>query len=140
MPLYKLLYRSDVSLKGSQDDVDRQIGDIVRSSALSNSNVGLTGALIASEGVFIQALEGPLPALEATFEKICQDLRHKRVSLIELAAAEERTFSEWSMARVHDGVAMLAPFTVSNNKDASRLDASLIKTLVTSMRHLLLVG
>ena len=39
MPLYKLLYRSDVSLKGSQDDVDRQIGDIVRSSALSNSNV-----------------------------------------------------------------------------------------------------
>ncbi|HEV7434384.1 MAG TPA: BLUF domain-containing protein [Pseudorhizobium sp.] len=138
MPLYRLLYRSEIALTGSKDQIDHQIDQIVSASEQSNARSGLTGALIASGGVFIQALEGPLGALEATFEKICLDLRHKRVNLIELAAAEERIFPEWSMIRVAQGAQMIEICTVVGVRESGRLDTSTTSALVSLMRNILL--
>lgn len=137
MPLYRLLYRSDISLQGTKDEIDQQIDEIVRSSARSNKITGLSGALVASGGFFIQALEGPLGALELTFEKICLDLRHKHVSLIEFAAAEERIFPEWSMVRVDQEAAMVEICTVVGLEESRLLDASTTTALVSLMRSLL---
>src|SRR3712207_6695481 len=100
MSLYRLLYRSEIALLGSPEVVDSQINEIVRAATRANVRIGLSGALIASDGVFIQALEGPLVWVEKTFEKICMDLRHKHVKLIEFAAAESQVFPEWAMVRV----------------------------------------
>ncbi len=138
MPLYRLLYQSEIALAGLQPEIDRQIDAIVHASATSNAATGLSGALIASGGVFIQALEGPLGALETTFEKICTDRRHKRVALIELAAAEERVFPEWTMVRVAQGAEVLDICRVIGAHETRRLDASTTTALVSLMRSILL--
>lgn len=139
MALYRLLYRSDIAITGP--DIENQINDIVHASARANADVGLTGALVASGGVFIQALEGPLPALEASFEKICCDLRHRHVQLIELAAAEDRIFLEWPMVRVSQGTDMaeLTAFcSIVGSRQPMRLDMSMTGALVSLMRSMLL--
>lgn len=136
MPLYRLLYRSEISLPDTQP-LDQQIQSIVAAADRANALNDLSGALIAADGVFIQALEGPLAALEATFEKICTDLRHKHVRLIELAAADERVFAEWRMVRVEhedDVLRLCAGFGLENTV---RPDVSKTSAIITLMRSIL---
>ena len=100
MIIQRLLYRSDNALTGLAEDVNRAIEQIIAGSRRRNEASGITGALMFSSGVFIQVLEGPVGAVEATFERICLDLRHRHVRLLELAIAEERVFAEWAMVQV----------------------------------------
>ena len=107
------------------------------SSALANTRDNLSGALIASNGVFIQALEGPLTALETTFERICRDLRHRRVRLIELAAAEERAFPEWRMIRVNNKEDVLQLCREFGLQGSGRPDAFRTSAIIALMRSVL---
>ena len=100
MTIHRLLYRSDMDLDGTAAGIQQQVVEIVRLAEAHNAANGLTGALLHTRGVFIQVLEGPLPVVEATFERICCDLRHRRVELLELVQAEGRVFEEWAMARI----------------------------------------
>lgn len=100
MPLHRLLYRSEANLAGSDADIQQQIAEIVAAAAAGNEAAGLTGALLYAGGIFVQALEGPPATVERTFERICCDHRHRRMELLEFVHAENRTFAEWSMARV----------------------------------------
>lgn len=100
MFIHRLLYCSDADLAGGPEDVERLVLKIVEAARAANAAAGITGAILFSSGVFVQALEGPIDAVEATFERICGDLRHKRVRLVELAVAEDRVFEGWSMVRV----------------------------------------
>ncbi len=138
MPLYRLLYRSEFAFKQSDSPIDQQIDAIVEAAAQANQENNLSGALIASNGVFIQALEGPLAALEITFEKICSDLRHSRVRLVEFAAAEDRVFPEWKMVRVEQEEQVLNLCVGLGIEDAGRLDVSKTGAIVTLMRSILL--
>ncbi|MGN7291757.1 BLUF domain-containing protein [Rhizobium sp. SAFR-030] len=137
MPLYRLLYRSDIALSPEAGPFDEQIEAIVASSALANTRDNLSGALIASNGVFIQALEGPLTALETTFERICRDLRHRRVRLIELAAAEERAFPEWRMIRVNNKEDVLQLCSEFGLQGSGRPDALRTSAIIALMRSVL---
>jgi len=137
MPLYRLLYRSEASLQVPEQNWDRTIDQIVTTSAQLNENVGLSGALVTSKGLFVQVLEGPLGPLEATFERICRDLRHRRVILMELAAAEERIFENWSMVRIRDVESITDICCLLGLDDTSRLYASTTSALVSLMRNLL---
>jgi hypothetical protein len=49
-------------------------------------------------------LEGPLAAVEATFERIQQDYRHGDVSLLALEPITHRSFSNWAMGFVGNSV------------------------------------
>lgn len=138
MPLYRLLYRSEASLQVSEQDWDRTIDQIVATSAQLNENVGLSGALVTSKGLFVQALEGPLGPLEATFERICRDLRHRRVILMELAAAEQRVFEDWSMVRIRDVESTADISCLLGLDDTSHLYASTTSALISLMRNLLM--
>ncbi|MBY0295502.1 MAG: BLUF domain-containing protein [Methylobacterium sp.] len=100
MTLHRLLYRSDVAMIGSEATIRQHLGEIVATSQERNAANGLTGALLQAHGVFLQVLEGPLGAIEPTFERICCDLRHRRVELVELVPIEQRLFAEWSMAAI----------------------------------------
>lgn len=100
MPLHRLLYRSEANLAGTDADIQHQIAEIVARAAAGNEAAGLTGALLYAGGMFVQALEGPPATVERTFERICCDHRHRRMELLEFVHAENRTFAEWSMARV----------------------------------------
>lgn len=99
-PLMRLLYRSEIALTEAGEALDRRIGEIAEQSRVNNRDVGVTGALMVAAGAFVQAVEGPPDAVEATFERICRDLRHRRVQLLELVEVEDRAFGEWAMAIV----------------------------------------
>lgn len=137
MFIQRLLYRSESALVGSDDEVDDQVLAIVESSRKSNEAAGLTGALLLSSGVFIQALEGPVDAIERKFERICCDLRHRRVRLLQLAAVEGRLFGDWSMSIVTPTLELARLCPTLDAAESTRLDATKADAALRTMRDLL---
>ncbi|KAB1073441.1 BLUF domain-containing protein [Methylobacterium planeticum] len=140
MTIHRLLYRSDMDLVGTAASIEQQLIEIIRLSEARNAVNDLTGALLHTRGVFIQALEGPLPAIEATFERICCDLRHRRVELLELVHAEERVFAEWSMARITADHAFEKLFPCLENIEEQHLESASAQATIQLMRSLLIAG
>lgn len=140
MQIHRLLYRSDAILSGSTETVEQQVAAIVDRSRRANETAGLTGALLLSGGEFIQVLEGRVEAVEATFERICCDLRHRRVRLLELAVAEDRVFAEWAMVRIQPAneIARLCPGLDMSGQ--SRLDSHTAEVAIQMMRTVLLTN
>lgn len=98
--LYRLVYRSRANLP--EAEAPAEVARLVARARAANARVGITGALLLADGHFLQAIEGPLDALEALFERICSDFRHREVQLLEFAPAEDRLFSAWAMERVDE--------------------------------------
>lgn len=98
MSFHRLLYRSLPAIIGPQEAVAKEAARIVVASREANAREGVSGALLAAPGVFMQVIEGPLPAVERTFERICGDVRHRHIQLIDFTCVEQRSFSEWPMA------------------------------------------
>ena len=138
MFIQRLLYRSESALVGSNDEVDDQVQQIVESSRKANEAAGLTGVLLLSSGGFIQALEGPVDVIETKFERICCDLRHRRVRLLQLAAVEERLFDGWSMSRVTATAELARLCPTLDAAESTRLDATRADAALQIMRSLLL--
>jgi Sensors of blue-light using FAD len=57
----------------------------------------VTGALMFAGGVFVQMLEGEAADVEVVFERICRDMRHRRLVLLDFSSADERMFEGWGM-------------------------------------------
>jgi len=108
-PLYRLVYSSRPAIGGSHDELRRQLGQILRASRRRNPELELTGALMLRDGCFLQALEGPIAALESLFERICRDERHGAVTLLELSPIDRRDFGDWAMAWIDEGAAHGTP-------------------------------
>lgn len=138
MAIHRLLYRSEMDLAGTAVGVQMQIVEMVRNSAARNAADGLTGALLHTRGLFIQVLEGPPPALEATFERICCDLRHRRVELIELVEAEERLFERWSMGQISADHTLEWLVAHLPEGDDQELKATSAKATIQFMRTLMI--
>lgn len=62
-----------------------------------NARDGLTGALICRADMYLQLLEGPQAALEATYARIIDDDRHLEVRRLIHEPCEERLFGAWAM-------------------------------------------
>jgi len=99
-PLHRLVYYSRNRVPGGPEAVARAVAEILAASRANNARVGVTGALLFNTGCFAQVLEGPISAVEATFERIQQDARHDDVSLLAFDPAPTRLFDTWSMAFV----------------------------------------
>lgn len=108
--LHTLAYFSRNAL-AEQDDTTAEIERILDVARRNNHDQGITGALLYSDGCFAQVLEGPLSAVEAIFEKIELDARHRDVAILHFKPLEKRSFGEWSMA-----------FAGSVDPDALKLD------------------
>jgi hypothetical protein len=63
----------------------------------NNQALGITGALIYENNKFGQVIEGAEKDIEALWQKIQKDSRHKNVRLIESRLISERSFSKWTM-------------------------------------------
>jgi hypothetical protein len=63
----------------------------------NNQALGITGALIYENNKFGQVIEGPEKDIQALWQKIQKDSRHKNVRLIETKLITERSFSKWTM-------------------------------------------
>lgn len=96
MPDYRLVYYSENRIPASK--LASEIETILVASRRNNVLVGISGALMFSEGHFAQVLEGDQAAIESTFERIQQDRRHGNIHLLEFSPAPTRAFQTWSMA------------------------------------------
>lgn len=96
--LRRLLYTSQCLIEGSPEEKGQEVRRIAEASEERNRRFDLTGALLFVDDSFIQVLEGPSAGLEAVFEEICCDLRHRDVKLIDLVPVESRMFADWAMA------------------------------------------
>ncbi len=98
--VFRLIYRSHSLI----DSVDRssQLASIFTSARRHNRGHEITGALMVSDGVFVQALEGAESEVRQLFEVIRADSRHDRVKLVQQTVAP-RTFGRWAMAEVTAG-------------------------------------
>ncbi|WP_207210872.1 BLUF domain-containing protein [Lichenibacterium minor] len=98
--LYRLVYTSRSLVGGDEAAQERTVARIVDASRRNNARAGVTGALLFSTGSFAQVLEGPRAAVEATFERIQRDPRHRDLSVLQCEFVGERFFSSWSMGFV----------------------------------------
>jgi len=93
--MYRLVYRSL-----AEGDVARALHGIAEAGSANNAASGLTGALLHSGSHFVEVLEGELAAVEATFERIAADLRHRGVELLQFTPVGARIFPGWTVAHV----------------------------------------
>jgi hypothetical protein len=79
------------------DFAEHDIPQLLEKTRAANASRGITGMLLYVEGSFFQVLEGDGEPVDALFQKISADSRHKHVTLIIREPIPERSFGEWSM-------------------------------------------
>jgi len=96
--LYTLAYFSRSAMQSTDETLEGEIQKILAVARENNQKLDVTGALLFSAGCFAQVLEGPLDAVEALFEQIECDPRHKNVTILHFRPVTARSFGDWSMA------------------------------------------
>lgn len=98
--LFRLVYYSRNAIFGLDEEVTSSVDAILSASQRNNAAVGVTGALMFTDGFFAQVLEGTMDAVEQVFERIQLDERHAEVRLLSFTPVSERVFPNWAMAFV----------------------------------------
>lgn len=95
MELYYLIYES----QATQLLIETDLILFLQKARVQNQANQLTGLLLyASDGRFLQVLEGPMEAIhQLYFEHITHDPRHHRLQLLAAGALDQRRFSDWYM-------------------------------------------
>jgi hypothetical protein len=96
--LHALAYFSRNAIEASDGALEEEIAAILRTARENNRRLGVTGALLYSEGCFAQVLEGKLADVEAIFECVQCDPRHREVTILHFTPIQARSFPAWSMA------------------------------------------
>jgi hypothetical protein len=76
------------------------VKDIVRVSQKNNAALGVTGALMLSNGIFLQCLEGDRLAVNALYHRILRDSRHSDPAVLNFTEINKRLFTGWAMGLV----------------------------------------
>lgn len=77
------------------------VNSILSSARSHNDHDRVTGMMYADGGRYVQALEGPPDAVEATFSRIRADGRHHHITVLSDRATDRREFGGDPMA-FHD--------------------------------------
>ena len=136
--LYRLVYLSQNGLEGDHAARDEQLCDILNASRRNNMQVGVTGALMFNTEYFAQVLEGPVDAVEATFERIQCDERHSNAIVLQFEPSETRAFSNWAMAYVGQSKESAEQFAAVGDEshvDFAALDGNEIFGLLMENLH-----
>jgi hypothetical protein len=91
--VYQLVYLSMAQARF--DEV--RLEELSLTAQRKNTESGVTGLLLFDGVRFIQALEGPKPAVLATMARIRQDDRHGLIDTVAAKAVDGRQFGDWSM-------------------------------------------
>jgi Sensors of blue-light using FAD len=94
--LIRLIYASRTN--GAITPVD--VKDIVRTSRRNNAGLGVTGALMLSNGIFLQCLEGDHLAVNALYHRILLDTRHREPAILQFTDIDQRLYAGWNMGLV----------------------------------------
>ena len=76
---------------------DAILAGILVDARRRNALDGVTGALIVRGDIYLQLLEGPPKAVEATFQRIRRDDRHTDVRAVHRIKDGQRLFGQWAM-------------------------------------------
>ena len=93
--LERLLYASTAT--GRTDSL-LNMATILGESQRNNEREGLTGALAAHDGRFIQVIEGTPGSLDRLLRRLAPDPRHRDIVILDRRPIAERRFTDWTMA------------------------------------------
>lgn len=110
MSIYNLVYRSHAQFDPNSSAGLEMINQILANARRCNVSRGVTGALLFTEGTFVQALEGDREHVRSTYERILGDPRHGEVEVLSTQFTDRRRFKEWSMAFVGDSEGLRTRF------------------------------
>jgi hypothetical protein len=133
--LYRLFYRSHQTPEVAAD-LDFVVGQIIGSAIRRNRAVGLTGLLLVVQGNFVQALEGNIDEVRATYARISIDPRHNDLHIISQGTVEQRLFGEWNMCANSLAPSDKAILTVLDGKgdfNPKALTAASVQRLLTTV-------
>jgi hypothetical protein len=94
--LHRLIYCSRATAE-CMSQMRTAFPQILRVSVRNNAEIEVTGALVACNGWFLQALEGPRIEVMKTYERIGADTRHRDIHLIRAEPIDHRRFASWNM-------------------------------------------
>ena len=114
--LVRLLYASRASEAMTQATID----SILQQSREHNPAAGITGILCFGGDVYIQVLEGGRSAVNALYNRIVADSRHREVMLLHYEEVGERRFAAWTMGQVN--LAKVNPSTLLRYLEKPVLD------------------
>lgn len=99
-PLYHIIYHSLAT--GPDGLSPAALAGLLRQARAYNQAHRLTGLLLyaAPTKEFVQVLEGPRDEVEAIYQKIAQDERHKHAFVLHEGTAASRMFPDWRMGFV----------------------------------------
>jgi len=92
----RALYISESRIE--QANVELSVADIVASAQIRNLKLGLTGALLFTGVYFAQILEGPPNSIAQLMGSLRDDVRHKKIVIIDQSPIQARRFGDWKMA------------------------------------------
>lgn len=124
VPLHRLAYLSTYRA-GRVDSELSALRAILSVSRKNNEAADVTGYLIFDGETFIQVLEGPRDALDATMTRIVRDERHRDVTVLATQPVETRSFREWKMGgyrRTPQQDPIFAAHGIAGKIDRSRID------------------
>jgi hypothetical protein len=98
--LSHLIYCSSASAQFEE----AQIPSILERARSSNAARAVTGMLIYVQKSFFQVLEGEATVVDAVFDRIRLDPRHRRITRIITEPIVKRSFGEWSMGFSAPGI------------------------------------
>jgi hypothetical protein len=95
--LVRLLYASRAAAEVTPAIVE----SILAQSRGKNPELGITGVLCHGGDVFMQVLEGGRGTVNALYNLIARDPRHREVMVLHYEEIAERKFAAWTMAQVN---------------------------------------
>lgn len=105
--VHQLIYSS-----AATDGVDGAVlQDILKVARTNNATLGVTGALVFYDGLFLQILEGPQRAVEQLAMRIAADPRHRQMKIFHADEAAGRVFGDWRMAWLDPAPGDIAAWT-----------------------------
>ncbi|WP_084395686.1 BLUF domain-containing protein [Henriciella aquimarina] len=91
--MYRLAYVSAAAEELTATDLQ----DILEAAIRNNAASAITGTLMFNGVSFLQILEGPEEKVEALFDRICDDSRHRHIVTIMRESGTRRSFDESPM-------------------------------------------
>jgi hypothetical protein len=104
----RLVYASRATFPPGLDhaSLNADVARILMQSRRNNPAQGLVGALYFSDGCFFQCLEGPVAAVDALYNRLPRDSRHRDLTVLSREAIAQPSFSGWSMKFVPNAAAV----------------------------------
>lgn len=100
--LLRMVYVSTTTNPSQQPgtEIPIDVGRILMQSRKNNPKLEVGGVLYFSNDIFFQCLEGEQDVVNALYQKISTDPRHKDIETLSVKRVYKRQFADWSMKYV----------------------------------------